>query len=88
MNNDRPAVRELLNLCMSLELELRVACAVLAAIQRANPAIQIEEALKDPEQLAVLRQAVQDRYRKVLESLDQADVTALMASSSRTKYMM
>jgi uncharacterized membrane-anchored protein YjiN (DUF445 family) len=71
---------------MSLELDLQGAVAVLSAIRRANPQLPIQEALNETHQQSELRQAVRDRYDKILDNLDRDDVEAILASLPKTKY--
>ena len=86
MNRDREIIRKLVDVCLSLELDIQVAYGVLSAIRQANPKLQIQEALNETRRHSELKQSVRERYQKILDSLDREDVEALLAKLPRPKY--
>jgi hypothetical protein len=84
MDRDREIIRRLVEMCLSFELDVQAAHAVLSAIGQVHPEIRIQEVLNETR--SKLEPVLRERYRKMLDQLDTEDSMTLLEKLPKACY--
>jgi hypothetical protein len=87
MPTEKELVRRLVQDLFEMELENTILHRILAAIRRTNPEIPVLETLAVARGSQELRQSVEDRYKPLLQAMEDVELSDLLDKLPPSKYL-